>query len=43
MNLSLPVAEAAAQQVLSIPVYPGLSQDELETVAREVRALCQSR
>ncbi|HEY1390096.1 MAG TPA: DegT/DnrJ/EryC1/StrS family aminotransferase [Ktedonobacterales bacterium] len=43
MNLSLPVSEAAAQQVLSIPVYSGLSRDELETVAREVRALCQSR
>jgi perosamine synthetase len=42
-DISLPVAEAAAQQVLSIPVYPGLSQDELETVAREVRALCLSR
>ncbi len=42
-SVSLPVAEAAAQQVLSIPVHPGLSQDELETVAREVRALCQSR
>jgi dTDP-4-amino-4,6-dideoxygalactose transaminase len=41
--ISLPIAEEAAKQVLSIPVHPGLSQDELETVAREVRALCLSR
>lgn len=43
VQLSLPVAETAAQQVLSIPVHPGLSEDELATVAQEVRALCQSR
>lgn len=38
---SLPVAEAAARQVLSLPVHPGLSQDDVATVAREVVALCQ--
>jgi dTDP-4-amino-4,6-dideoxygalactose transaminase len=39
-DMSLPVAEAAAQQVLSLPVHPGVSEDQLATVAREVKALC---
>jgi dTDP-4-amino-4,6-dideoxygalactose transaminase len=30
---SYPIAEAACQQVLSLPVYPGLSPGDLETVA----------
>ena len=30
---SYPVAEAACRQVLSLPVYPGLSPEDLETVA----------
>jgi perosamine synthetase len=33
---ALPEAEAAARQVLSLPVHPSLSQDELETFARAV-------
>jgi dTDP-4-amino-4,6-dideoxygalactose transaminase len=40
-SLSLPHAEAAARQVLSLPVHPALNEDELATVAREVRALCR--
>ena len=39
-GLELPVAEAAAKQVLSLPVHPALSEDDLATVVREVRALC---
>ena len=38
---SFPVAEAAAQQVLSLPIHPAVSAADLETIAREVRALCQ--
>lgn len=38
---SFPVAETAAQQVLSLPVHPALSSADLDTIIREVRALCQ--
>jgi len=37
----LPVTESAAQEVLSLPVHPALSQEDLSTIAREVVALCQ--
>ena len=36
----LAVAETAAQQVLSLPVHPALSKEDLMTIVREVRALC---
>ncbi|MBX5451552.1 DegT/DnrJ/EryC1/StrS family aminotransferase [Thermogemmatispora sp.] len=36
----LPETERAAREVLSLPVHPALTQDELETIAREVIALC---
>jgi perosamine synthetase len=36
----LPVTELAARQVLSLPVHPALSPEDLTTIAREVRALC---
>src|SRR5260370_16080642 len=36
----LPVTEAAARQVLSLPVHPALSEEELAAVAREVLRLC---
>ncbi len=39
-DMSLPVAEAAAAQVLSLPVHPALTERELERVAQEVIALC---
>jgi dTDP-4-amino-4,6-dideoxygalactose transaminase len=38
---SFPQAEEAARQVLSLPVHPALSEEDLATVAREVRALCR--
>ncbi len=38
---ALPVAEQAAEQVLSLPVHPALAQADLETIAREVIALCR--
>jgi len=40
-NIHLPVTEAAAKQVLSLPVHPALSEDDLSTIAREVRNLCE--
>jgi len=36
----LPATETAAQQVLSLPVHPALSEEALATIVREVRALC---
>jgi perosamine synthetase len=40
-DLSLPVAEAAAREVLSLPVHPALSAAERAIVAKEVLALCR--
>ncbi len=37
----LPEAEKAARQVLSLPVHPALSEDDLATIVLEVRELCQ--
>ena len=37
----LPATESAAQEVLSLPVHPGLSQEDLSTIAREVVAVCK--
>jgi perosamine synthetase len=37
----LPVTQSAAQEVLSLPVHPALSQEDLSTIAREVVALCE--
>ncbi|MGH2411898.1 MAG: DegT/DnrJ/EryC1/StrS family aminotransferase, partial [Chloroflexota bacterium] len=37
---SLPEAERAAREVLCLPVHPQLSEQDLETIVREVRALC---
>lgn len=36
LTLDLPKTELAASQVLSLPVYPSLTQDELETIAQTV-------
>lgn len=38
---SLPVTEAAAQHVLSLPVHPALSEKDLATIVQEVLALCK--
>jgi dTDP-4-amino-4,6-dideoxygalactose transaminase len=40
-TLSLPVAEQAARDVLCLPIHPALSNDDLGTIAREVRALAE--
>ena len=37
----LPVTERAAEQVLSLPVHPALSEEDLSTIVREVMALCE--
>ena len=37
----LPVTESAAEQVLSLPVHPALSQEDLSTIVSEVVALCE--
>jgi len=37
---SLPEAERAAREVLCLPVHPALSEADLETIVREVRAVC---
>jgi dTDP-4-amino-4,6-dideoxygalactose transaminase len=38
-NVSLPVSEALARQVLSLPVYPSLDEEDLETVALSMNSL----
>ena len=35
--VSLPVSERAAREVLSLPLFPDMTDDELETVAAAVR------
>jgi len=35
---SLPQSEEASRQVLALPIYPGLSQNQLDKVTRHVRA-----
>jgi dTDP-4-amino-4,6-dideoxygalactose transaminase len=37
---SLPVAERAAQEVLSLPIFPGLSGEQQTHVIQELRAIC---
>lgn len=38
----LPATESAAQQVLSLPVHPALSEEDLSKITEEVIALCES-
>jgi dTDP-4-amino-4,6-dideoxygalactose transaminase len=38
-DVSLPIAERLAQQVISLPVHPQLSQADLETIVAEVNKL----
>ena len=42
-DLTLPEAEQAAGQVLSLPVHPGLSLADLETIVDAVNELCGER
>ena len=37
----LPVAERAAQEVLSLPVHPALQKEDLKKITQEVLALCE--
>ncbi len=39
-DVSLPEAERAAQEVLSLPVHPGLSRADLEAIVSAVNELC---
>jgi dTDP-4-amino-4,6-dideoxygalactose transaminase len=38
--VGLPATEAAAQQVLSLPIHPALEKEDLLTIVREIGALC---
>lgn len=38
-DISLPIAEQAAEEVLSLPVHPGLSQTDLQQIVEEVNKL----
>jgi dTDP-4-amino-4,6-dideoxygalactose transaminase len=38
-NQSFPESERAAREVLSLPVHPGLSQEDLETIVAAVESL----
>ncbi len=35
-NVSLPIAEAASQQILSLPVHPAVSEEDVATIIHEV-------
>lgn len=39
-DVHLPETEKATQQVFSLPVYPGLTDEELDYVVQEVNAVC---
>lgn len=39
-DLTLPEAERAAREVLSLPIHPGLSAADLETIVEAVNELC---
>jgi dTDP-4-amino-4,6-dideoxygalactose transaminase len=42
LELDLPQTEIAAQQALSLPVHPALSQGDLERVAAAVNAVAKA-
>lgn len=35
---SMPVTEALSRRILSLPIYPGMTEDQQDTVAQQVRA-----
>src|SRR3972149_2818656 len=41
-RIPLPRTEEAAKQILSLPMYPELTTDQVRTVAREIVAWCRS-
>jgi dTDP-4-amino-4,6-dideoxygalactose transaminase len=42
LDLDLPATEQAASQALSLPVYPALTQDELETIVEAVNGVAKA-
>jgi len=42
LDLDLPETELAAQQALSLPVHPSLSQDDLERIVQAVNTLAKA-
>lgn len=42
LDLDLPVTEQVAREVLSIPVYPSLTEDELATIVEAVNAVAKA-
>jgi dTDP-4-amino-4,6-dideoxygalactose transaminase len=42
LDVDLPATEQAAAQALSLPVYPSLTQDELETIVEAVNAVAKA-
>ncbi len=42
LELDLPVTEQVAREVLSLPVYPSLSDDELATIVESVNAVAKA-
>jgi dTDP-4-amino-4,6-dideoxygalactose transaminase len=42
LDLDLPHTEVAARQVLSLPVYPALTQEQLETIVEAVNATARA-
>jgi perosamine synthetase len=42
LHLDLPGTELAASQVLSLPVYPSLTQDELDTIVETVNTVAKA-
>ncbi|MBN2006816.1 MAG: DegT/DnrJ/EryC1/StrS family aminotransferase [Anaerolineae bacterium] len=41
-DMTLPVAEKAAEEVLSLPIHPALSQTDLETIVHAVNAFAEA-
>jgi dTDP-4-amino-4,6-dideoxygalactose transaminase len=39
-NVVLPETEKATREVFSLPVFPALTQEELEYIVAEVNAVC---
>ena len=42
-TISLPVSEDMAKRVFSLPVHPGLSLDDLESIANVVKITAENR
>ena len=39
-NVSLPETDRAVKQVFSLPVHPGLTDEEVDYIVKEVNILC---